>query len=357
MQNIFKSKKVIITGHTGFKGSWLSIWLNELGADVVGVSLDPPTEPSLFNEANLSSIIEDYRIDIRNFKNLESIISKIQPDFVFHLAAQPLVKKSYSNPIETHETNFIGSLNVLESIRTSIQKKCIIIMVTSDKCYKNNEWIWGYKETDEMGGLDPYSASKSATEILIKSHIHSYFPKSDNIKIGIVRAGNVIGGGDWASDRIVPDVISSWNTNKKLIIRNPFSTRPWQHVLEPLSGYISLSISLYESDRYHGEPFNFGPSTLDNYTVEDLIKGLSQHLDNLNWSYHESSNNTQYESNLLKLNCEKAHTELKWKPSLTFKQTVQMTADWYSHFYKNKDKTIFDLTKDQIKFYQSILEK
>jgi len=229
LSSIFEQKKVLITGHTGFKGVWLSHWLNQMGANIVGLALDPPTNPSHFTASNLAELIDDYRVDIRNRIELEKYVLDVQPDFVFHLAAQALVRQSYEDPLETWNTNVLGTLHVLEALR-KLDKKCIAVIVTSDKCYENIEWVWGYRETDAMGGPDPYSASKGAAELAIRSHIKSFFSKN-KVRIASARAGNVIGGGDWADHRIIPDCVKSWSTGDLVSLRNPYATRPWQHVL------------------------------------------------------------------------------------------------------------------------------
>ena len=255
LQKAFNAKTVLITGHTGFKGSWLAAWLKQLGAKVVGIALDPPTEPSHFFAAQLADGMVDLRIDIRNQVALEEAIVSAQPDFVFHLAAQALVRRAYEHPVETWQTNLLGTLHVLEALR-KLDKPCAAVIITSDKCYDNVEWVWGYRETDAMGGPDPYSASKGAAELSIRSYIKSYFPKATSkVRIASARAGNVIGGGDWAADRIVPDCVRAWSSDNFVEFRNPHSTRPWQHVLEPLSGYLTLGEKLYENNRFNGETF------------------------------------------------------------------------------------------------------
>ena len=256
MKSIFSNKKVIITGHTGFKGSWLSLWMNMLGADLYGISLSVPTKPSHFEFLDLN-FKQDIRIDISKSKQIDKIINDIQPDFIFHLAAQPLVGKSYTDPLFTFSTNIMGTVSILDSLR-KLKKECIAVIITSDKSYLNQEINRGYNENDKLGGNDPYSGSKGATELVIYSYFQSFF-KDSNIKIGVGRAGNVIGGGDWADNRIIPDAIKSLETKNKLIIRNPNATRPWQHVLEPLSGYIALALDLKTSKINNGNVFNFGP--------------------------------------------------------------------------------------------------
>jgi CDP-glucose 4,6-dehydratase len=348
--NVFKDKIVLITGHTGFKGSWLSIWLTELGALVHGISIDIPTEPSHFITANVIGISKDIRLDIRHLNQLKDTVIEIQPDFVFHLAAQPLVRKSYNDPIDTWLTNTIGTINLLETLR-SLQKKCTAIFITSDKCYNNVEWEWGYRETDELGGPDPYSASKGAAEIAIRSFVKSYFPKNGNIRIAVGRAGNVIGGGDWAEDRIVPDCIKAWSIGNAVDLRNPKATRPWQHVLEPLSGYLSLASKLYNSSDLHGEPFNFGPPTNQNQSVGELVTLMSSYWDKVKWNDLSSQYDGPYESALLKLNCDKAVHHLKWRAVWGFEETIKETALWYKNFYEKSEISVSEFTIQQINLY------
>jgi CDP-glucose 4,6-dehydratase len=348
MRNEFKNAKVLITGHTGFKGSWLTAWLKHLGAHVVGVSLDPPTTPSHYDAAKMSGGIQDIRLDIRDQKALTEIVASAKPDFVFHLAAQALVRKSYENPIETWQTNLLGTLNVLESLR-ALNNPCSAVIITSDKCYENVEWIWGYRENDSMGGIDPYSASKGAAEIAIRSHILSFF-SSSSVRVASARAGNVIGGGDWASDRIIPDCVRAWSTGEYVELRNPHSTRPWQHVLEPLSGYLSLAIALSSNPALHGEAFNFGPLAQQNRSVIDLVKEMATHWDQVRWRDISDNIDGPHESSLLKLNCDKAMHYLNWHAALDFKDTVRMTAAWYRKFYENQGETI-EVTNEQIIYY------
>lgn len=350
MNKIFKNKKILITGHTGFKGSWLTFWLHKLGARICGVSIDIPTNPSLFNSLRLRNKINDHRIDIKNLTALKKIIKNFKPDFVFHLAAQSLVKKSYSNPINTFTTNAIGTCNLLESLR-HLKKKCNIVIITSDKSYKNLEIKKGYKETDELGGFDPYSASKGCAEFIIQSYVKSFFKEKKNIRIGITRAGNVIGGGDWSEDRVVPDCFKSWSLNKKVLIRNPYSTRPWQHVLEVISAYLILAKNLKNKSNLHGEVFNFGPKNTQNKTVRDLILGIKKYLPTFKWKIKK--NVFFSESNLLKLNSSKAMKKLKWSNKLSFNQTLKLTTEWYEAFYKKKD--IISFTLKQIKEFEKKL--
>lgn len=355
-ENTFKDKVVLITGHTGFKGAWLTLWLINLGAKVIGVSNSITSNPSHFEAAKLDKKITDYRVDIRNKIELTNIIKNEQPDFVFHLAAQAIVKRSYLDPIETWETNVIGTLNVLESLR-QIKKKCIAIIITSDKCYDNVEWVWGYRETDAMGGPDPYSASKGAAELAIKSHIKSYFNNHDNnILIASARAGNVIGGGDWSLDRIIPDCVRAWSEAQEVELRNPNATRPWQHVLEPLCGYLTLAAAMSKNPKFHGESFNFGPSIQNNHSVQDLVIQMSKFWDKVKWKDVSNEYVGPYESTLLKLNCDKALFYLGWQAVLGFEETVELTATWYNLYYKNPN-SILDVSINQINLFTSIANK
>ena len=333
LNEVFKNKKIIITGHTGFKGSWLTFWLTSLGAKICGISKDVPTKPSLYNTLKLKKKILDLRVDIRNLKTLKKIVKNFKPDFVFHLAAQSLVKKSYSDPTNTFTTNAIGTCNLLESLRY-LKNKCNVVLITSDKSYKNLEILRGYKETDELGGYDPYSASKGCAEFIIQSYIKSFLKKKKNIRIGITRAGNVIGGGDWSDNRVVPDCFKSWSLNKKVTIRSPNSTRPWQHVLEVISGYLTLARKLNQKDDLNGEAFNFGPKNSQDKTVKDVILEIKKHLPTFKWTIKK--NKLFSESKLLKLNSSKAMKKLKWSNKLSFYETLKMTTNWYEAFYKKK---------------------
>ena len=348
--NIYKNKIVIVTGHTGFKGSWLSLWLVMMGAKVIGISKNIPSKPSHFEAIKLKKKIRHVNLDIRNFKKLSNLFRKYKPDFVFHLAAQSLVKNSYLNPLKTWSTNTIGTLNVLESLKL-IKKKIYVVIITSDKSYKNIEISRGYRENDSLGGKDPYSASKGAAEFAIQSYINSFFSKKkNNVFIGVARAGNVIGGGDWSEDRIIPDCAKSYSKNKIVIIRNPKSTRPWQHVLEVIYGYLTLGSKLYKNKNLHGETFNFGPSKLANYQVIYLLKQFKKYWPNFRWKIKKNKK-IFYESKLLKLNSDKANKKLNWKSKLNIKETTKMVADWYNFFYKRKNKDIFTLSVKQINSY------
>ncbi len=348
--NIYANKRVLVTGHTGFKGSWLTSWLLNLGANVAGYSIGIPSNPSHYEELGLASKIKDYRGDIRDFEKLKSVFQEFKPDFVFHLAAQPLVRYSYEEPRETFEVNMIGTLNVLECIRQFRDSIKVGIIITSDKCYDNVEWVFGYRENDALGGDDPYSGSKGAAELIAKSYIKSYFSDNSFPRVATVRAGNVIGGGDWAKDRIVPDIIRSWSNGNTVSIRNPESTRPWQHVLEPLSGYLNLGADIFITERNAGQAFNFGPDATVNKTVRELIQEMKLFWKQAPDYVNQGSEDQKKEANLLKLTCDKAHIALNWYPTLDFSTTIAFTVNWYNSFYNNKT-SIFDLTQSQIKEY------
>ena len=347
------NKIVLVTGHTGFKGSWLSAWLTHLDAKVIGLSDKVPTEPAHYNliKGNLQ---RDLRIDIKDPEAVFSIMNDIQPDFVFHLAAQPIVLESYTNPLNTFNTNVIGTGNLLDALRRT-NHKCTAIMITSDKSYDNVEWTYGYRETDRLGGKDPYSGSKGAAELLIHSYVESFFNKPEsNVCVGIGRAGNVIGGGDWAPFRIIPDCVKAWSINKKSEIRNPFATRPWQHVLEPLSGYISLANTLFKTKKLNGEAFNFGPPAHQNHTVKELVDEIISHWEGAEWLDKSKENNTTQEAGLLKLNCDKALHLLDWQATLNFKETAKWTGEWYKTYYQNGPEAANLKTLNQIQEYMVI---
>ncbi|MDB2481407.1 CDP-glucose 4,6-dehydratase, partial [Porticoccaceae bacterium] len=280
--------------------------LKQMGASVTGIALDPPSIPSHYDASKLAEDIQDHRIDIRNVGAIEQAILEAKPDFLFHLAAQPIVGASYDDPIETWSTNVMGTINVLEALR-KVEHECSAVIITSDKCYDNVEWEWGYRENDALGGPDPYSASKGAAELAIRSYVKSYFSGENNpVRIASARAGNVIGGGDWAANRIVPDCVQSWSKNEIVELRNPHSTRPWQHVLEPLGGYLQLGALLSQNHHLHGEAFNFGPQAQQNHSVLELVKQMSRSWSEVRWAECEPQPSQFYESGLLKLNCDKA---------------------------------------------------
>lgn len=353
--DIYRNKKVLVTGNTGFKGSWLSTWLLSLGADVYGISKDIPSKPSMFEELNLENKISHHFEDVRNFDKMNDLIGKIEPDFIFHLAAQPIVSVSYKNPLETITSNVVGTANILEVLR-NYQKKCAAVIITSDKCYENVEWLWGYKETDILGGKDIYSGSKGAAELIFHSYYNSFF-KDKNCPVGIVtaRAGNVIGGGDWALDRIIPDCMRSWSEGKVVEIRSPNATRPWQHVLEPLSGYLQLGEHLYKNQALCGESFNFGPPAEYNHSVREILEDMSLrwHFKNSKEAYQITDNIKFHEAGLLKLNCDKALFHFRWKTNLDYRTLLEYTSDWYYEFYNN-DVDIFAYTLTQINGYENL---
>ena len=351
MNKFYYKKKVIITGHTGFKGSWLCLWLTLLGAKVYGVSLYHPSTPSHFKSLKIEKKIESYKIDIKNKSKIKTVFQSIKPDFVFHLAAQPIVKQSYLDPHNTFFVNAIGTLNILEAVN-SLKNKCTLISITSDKCYENVELKRGYKENDILGGADPYSASKASAEIILSSYFRSFLSKKSNILLGIGRAGNVIGGGDWAKNRIIPDCVRSWHRRKPVILRNPRSTRPWQHVLEPLSGYLLLGYKLDMNRKINGEAYNFGPPNHQNKTVSEVVSNLSSRWQGSEWSVADDKNKV-YEAGLLKLNCTKSKKDLNWKSSLNFDETLKMTYDWYDAYY-NKKLDMLKFGQNQIEEYTSI---
>ncbi|WP_304546530.1 CDP-glucose 4,6-dehydratase [Sulfurimonas microaerophilic] len=348
MENLFsgvyKNKTVLVTGHSGFKGSWLVYWLHKMGAKVIGYSLEAPTAPNHIELLNLDivSIIGD----IRDLKKLNETFETYKPDIIFHLAAQPLVRLSYEDPIETYETNVIGTLKVFEACRTNNVKA--IVNITSDKAYENKEWIWGYRENDPMGGYDPYSSSKGCADLLANSYRNSYFNINDyktkhNTLLASCRAGNVIGGGDWAQDRLITDIMLSVSQAKKVSIRNPYATRPWQHVLEPLSGYLHIGQKLLEEKKEFGDAWNFGPSDEGSITVEEVVKNVKKHWDKIDYEINKDPNQP-HEANLLKLDCSKAHILLKWQDVWDSDTTFEKTVKWYKAYYENNELlTQFDL--------------
>ena len=353
-KKIFNKKKVLITGHTGFKGSWLTLWLQSLGAKVIGISKNIPTSPSHYASLGISKKIVSQKIDIKNLKILKKVFKKHQPDFIFHLAAQSIVRKSYFEPVETWKTNLIGTLNVLEALR-EINKICTAVLITSDKAYKNLEIKRGYTETDIIGGIDPYGASKSAAEIVIQSYIKSFFSHNKNkVSIAVARAGNVIGGGDWSQDRLVPDCIKSCIKGKTVFLRNPKSTRPWQHVLEVINGYLTLACKLKKNKNYHGEAFNFGPNLTKNHQVKEVVTEMQKYWDRIKWKSKE--NKKFFENTLLQLDSSKSKKKLGWKSTLSFNKTIFLTIDWYKNFFEKKDN-IIDKSLEQILYYERTLNK
>lgn len=347
MFNSYRDKKVFITGHTGFKGSWLTLWLLKLGAIVSGYALDPKTDKDIFVLCRLGNKIYDIRDDIRNYFSLKKYIDEFEPEVIFHLAAQPLVLESYEQPKYTFETNTLGTLNILEAFRQSRTAK-ILIVITSDKVYENNEWIWGYREIDKIGGNDPYSASKAAAEIIVNAYQKSFFYKHSNKLIATVRAGNVIGGGDWSKNRIVPDCIRALENKETVIIRNPLSTRPWQHVLEPIGGYLLLAEKLMQGKVHLQGAWNFGPNYKNNKDVESLVKEIIKQYGEGSYKI-ENGINKPKEAKYLALDITKAIKILNWEPILNFEETINLTIDWYK---KYKNENVFDLSLMQIEEYE-----
>ena len=341
--NIYNKKKVLITGHTGFKGSWLALWLSQLGADITGYSLAPPTEPNHFQLLNLDMV--SITGDIRDSDKLKQTLKEHKPEIVFHLAAQALVRESYKDPIGTFSSNVMGTINLFEAAR-SVEGVRALINVTSDKCYKNKEWLWGYREIDSLGGYDPYSASKGCSEILTSCWRNSYFNiqdygKSHQTLLASVRAGNVLGGGDWASDRLIPDIIRAIQEERKVNIRNPLATRPWQHVLEPLSGYLQLGQKLLQGEKDFAEAWNFGPSDEDNITVEEIVHKVKKVWPVMDYVVNNTIHQP-HEAGLLKLDCTKAKSKLKWFPVWSSEEAVEKTAFWYRDFYEGDNVLSLD---------------
>jgi CDP-glucose 4,6-dehydratase len=353
-QDVYKGKRILITGHTGFKGSWLSLWLKELGADVIGYALEPPTKRSLFEVLSLNEKVTHIIGDVRAEKHLYSVFEKYSPEFVFHLAAQPLVRLSYKEPKLTYETNVMGTVSVLEAVRkTDSVRSCII--VTSDKCYENREWIYGYRETDSIGGYDPYSSSKGCAELVTAAYRSAFYNPKDygkhhKVALSSVRAGNVIGGGDWGEDRIIPDCIRALSQNKAINIRNPEATRPWQYILEPLTGYLLLGALMYEDGAKYSSAWNFGPNDESIKTVEDLVKLVIKY-----WgggTYTIDTLNHPHEAALLKLDASKARALLGWKPIYNVYEAVEKTINWYKNFYNcMRKEELYEFTVEEIAEY------
>lgn len=353
LRKTFAGRKVWVSGHTGFKGSWLTEWLLQLGATVTGYSLQPPTRPALFEQLGLEKKIDHCIADINDSASVHDSIRACAPDFVFHLAAQPLVRASYGDPVGTFSTNVMGTVNVLDALRR-IQQPCTAVMITSDKCYENLDWLHAYRENDPLGGHDPYSASKAAAEIVVSSYRRSFFSGSPSlVRVASARAGNVIGGGDWATDRIVPDAIRHLIANQSIAVRNPDSTRPWQHVLEPLSGYLLLAAKLSAADKTEelASAFNFGPTVKSNRTVRELVEQILQVWPGT-WN-HVSSGQILKEARLLHLNHDKAYHLLGWEPRWNFETTVKMTVDWYRSVQNGGDAGL--LTREQIEAFQHVI--
>jgi CDP-glucose 4,6-dehydratase len=347
--NIYKGRRVLVTGHTGFKGSWLTQWLLQLDAEVAGYSVDVPTSPSNFELLGLENRISHYQGDIRDRSRLAEVIDEFRPEIVFHLAAQALVRQSYADPATTFETNIMGMVNLLDCIRKRPWIG-VAVLITSDKAYRNDEWCWGYRETDALGGHDPYSGSKSCAELVAHSYFYSFL-RDTPTRIATTRAGNVIGGGDWADDRIVPDCIRAWSNGKGVDVRSPQATRPWQHVLEPLSGYLLLGARLWQkTEGLNGEAFNFGPDAHVNQTVGELLDAMAARWPGVSWQVPEGFEQGGHEAKLLKLSCDKVLFHLRWRAVLQFQETVEFTVDWYRSWH-DSDQDIQDYTVNQIERY------
>jgi CDP-glucose 4,6-dehydratase len=357
-QSFWRGKRVFLTGHTGFKGSWLSIWLQELGADVTGYALSPNTTPAMFDIADVGSGMKSIIGDIRDFDKLSTAITDAKPEIVLHLAAQPLVRLSYVQPRETYETNVMGTVNLLETIRQTKSVKAVVV-VTSDKCYENRELgstHTGYRENDPMGGFDPYSNSKGCAELVTSAYRQSYFHADSYTKHGVAlasaRAGNVIGGGDWCQDRLIPDFVRAMSVGKPLIIRNPHATRPWQHVLEPLSGYLLLAEQLFVRGADYASAWNFGPADADAKPVEWIAERLVS-LWGQNASWQLDGGEHPHEATYLKLNSQKAHQQLSWRPRLNLAEALDWLAKWYQQYNQTNEMTMRAFSAEQIRRYQS----
>lgn len=350
--NFWKNKRVFVTGHTGFKGSWLSLWLQRLGADVTGYALPPTTQPNMFMLANVSAGMTSIIGDMRDAEGLKKVLQVQQPDIILHLAAQPLVRLSYEKPAETFETNIMGSINLLEAVRQQKNVRSLVV-ITSDKCYENKEWLWGYRENEAMGGRDPYSSSKGCVELICSAYRESFL-RDLGVGLATARAGNVIGGGDWSTDRLIPDIFRSLETDSELIIRNPLATRPWQHVLESLSGYLLLAEQLWFHADDFAEAWNFGPSSNDICSVKSLIDSLSTHCGRrIMWN--QAPGEEPHEAQLLSLDSAKAKKLLGWKPQWNLDKALLETARWHSAFMKGCNMR--DETLQQIATYQNNLVK
>jgi CDP-glucose 4,6-dehydratase len=348
----YKGKRVLITGHTGFKGSWLTIWLKMLGAHVYGYAL-PAEERSLYRSAGISSMLEDERMNDLGLDNsLKKFVESIDPDVVFHLAAEAIVAKAHRDPVNAWQTNVVGTLKLMQVLK-GLNRECRLVVITSDKCYENNEWVWGYRENDSLGGKDMYSASKAAVEMLVRAFFRSYLEEDGSLLfVATARAGNVIGGGDWSEYRLVPDCMRSWMEGQAVQLRSPNSTRPWQHVLEPLRGYLQLGYALSVEKATNGQAFNFGPDAAESKDVSELVNELSKYWKEVQWA--PASDQERFaECSMLALNCDKSAAWLKWRPALSFAETARMTAEWY--FANSQGEDARELSMKQISEYQDLL--
>jgi len=347
MRDFWKGKRVLITGHTGFKGSWLVCWLQLLGSEVCGYALAPETTPNLFENLHLADQVTSITADVRDLTSLAEAVHQFQPEIVFHLAAQPLVRRSYRAPLETYTTNVIGTINVLEAVR-AVESVRSVVVVTTDKVYENKGWLWSYRENERLGGFDPYSTSKACAELATASYRNSFFSESRTL-IATARAGNVIGGGDWSEDRLLPDVFRSLIFGEKLLIRNPDSIRPWQHTLESLAGYLMLAEKLFQGQRAFADAFNFGSSEEDAKTVGWILEEIKgQWGEPVTWEMARGAQ--PHEARILKLDSTKARAELNWSPKLKISEAIGLTVEWYRDFRDEKD--LLETTRRQIEFYQ-----
>jgi CDP-glucose 4,6-dehydratase len=352
----YQGRRVLVTGHTGFKGTWLSAWLLELGARVAGYALEPPSTPSNFAASRLLERIRHFHGDIRDRERLSLAFAEFQPEVVFHLAAQALVRPSYEEPAGTFETNVLGTLNVLECLRNQPGIGAAVL-ITSDKAYRNVEWTWGYRENDTLGGEDPYSGSKGAAELVAYSYFHSFFKGEGRTAVATARAGNVIGGGDWARDRIVPDCMRSWSRGETVEIRSPAATRPWQHVLEPLSGYLLLGSELWKrNERVNRQSYNFGPNASVNQPVFELLSHLAKDWPGADVKVDPAGTANRPEAVLLKLCCDKALADLRWQAVLSFDETVRLTSRWYRRYYSEPAQDMFPVTLEHIREYCALAQ-
>jgi len=355
--NFWHKRRVFLTGHTGFKGGWLALWLQQLGAEVCGVALDPSSDPNLFTEAAVSRGLRSEIADIRDLARLKAILKEHRPEIVFHLAAQPLVRASYEDPVGTYTTNVIGTVNVLEAVRACDSVRAVVV-ITTDKCYENKEWVWPYRETDRLGGYDPYSNSKACAELVVGSYRNSFFSPEDyshhGVAIATARAGNVVGGGDWSKDRLIPDIMRAFAAKQPVVIRNPHAVRPWQHVLEPLSGYLKLAEKLFESGPAFGDAWNFGPDESDAKPVDWIVKQLAHEWgSDAQWQLDDRSQ--PHEAQILKLDCSKAAYSLNWRPALSLTEALRLTADWYRR--RNNGQDARSITIEQIKHFIQLLQE
>ncbi|MBU2851351.1 CDP-glucose 4,6-dehydratase [Acidithiobacillus ferrivorans] len=352
--DFWRGRRVFLTGHTGFKGAWLSLWLQEMGAVVSGFSLDPPTDPSLFHLAHVAEGMHSVTGDIRDPAALTSAMQAAQPEIVFHLAAQSLVRYSYAEPVETYATNVMGTVHFLESVRVTPGVRAAV-MVTSDKCYENREWVWGYREDEAMGGHDPYSSSKGCAELVTSAYRRSFFATGPGVALASARAGNVIGGGDWALDRLLPDILRACAANEAVRIRNPHAIRPWQHVLEPLSGYLLLAQRLLLDGQRFASGWNFGPADQDAQPVSWIVEEVvSQWGDAARWT--QDAGEHPHEAHYLKLDCSKAHTELGWQPQWDLRHALNQTIRWHKAYLAGED--LRAVCQEQIRAYaRSVLER